>query len=485
MDEDDAELYDAATQAEAGQPAGKTSEEDLLAMTALLQDDDFDQLLESKAPSPLPDSDRLNQSVAVFAGNTQVCPPSPSEKSKEELARAQRLQYKAQGEATWLRKERERREREHNKEMKRYQDLLLNMEQKLKEEQKKTEDIEQKGKGQIFFLNQEKEQMKLRLDKLEEESKARAVKKEAISSTAPTQPAVKSEEKTEERPTKTGDTKLEPRPDRRRLVLKLEKKTEVVVRAFTEISDASPECKCSLLLQTSQSDLQAALSENTNLLTESIRGKLPVVVMADLLTLETFLQSFHHLLAASELGVVTEVCSRVLQTILRSGDSRPLQPCLSIIQLAWTSGLLTPDISGDILSQVSQVVVELQEDMPGPVLRLLFSVLCLVTGDRDHCRELCRQQQGEDCPLRQILSALPGLGEESRAVACEALLDWLQFSTSLSAHRPGWTDNSCPGCTSETIKTLMTLLETQVYSVVSNPPSLEKVKKAPGYFSQY
>ena len=168
---------------------------------------------------------------------------------------------------------------------------------------------------------------------------------------------VKLEGKTDS-PAKTADTKvvLEPQPEERRLVLKVEKKTEVMVRAFTEISDASAECKCSLLLQTSQSELQTALSENTNFLTESIRDKLPEVVMRDLLTLESFMESFHHLLSGADLGAVTECCSRVLQTIIRSGYCQPLQPLLSIIVLAWTPRLLSPDISGDIMTLVSQVV---------------------------------------------------------------------------------------------------------------------------------
>ena len=137
--------------------------------------------------------------------------------------------------------------------------------------------------------------MKLRLEKLEEESKARSVKKEAKSSAAPAPLPVK----VEKSPAKTADTKVEPRSDRRRLVLKMDKKTELVVKAFTETSEASAECKCSLLLQTDQSDLQAALTENTNLLTESVMGKLPVVVMEDLLTLESLLESFNHLYPAT------------------------------------------------------------------------------------------------------------------------------------------------------------------------------------------
>ena len=256
--------------------------------------------------------------------------------------------------------------------------------------------------------------------------------------------------------------------------MKLDKKTELMVKAFTKNSEASAECKCSLLLQTNQSDLQATLFENTNLLTESVMGKLPMVVMEYLLTRESLLESFNHLISSNDLGLVTECCSRLLHQIIKSQDCRALQSCLSIILLAWTPRLLTPDITGDILTLVSQVV-ELLEDVSRPVLRLVFSVLFLVTGDSDHCRELC-SQQSEDCPLRQILSALAELAEDSRAATCEVLLDWLQFSTSLSSHRPGWTDNSCPGCTSETIKTLMTLLETQVYMVVSNPRSLEKVR---------
>ena len=89
-------------------------------------------------------------------------------------------------------------------------------------------------------------------------------------------------------------------------MLKLDKKTELVVKAFTETSEASAEtseasaeCKCSLLVQTNQSDLQATLFENTNLLTESVMGKLPVVVMEDLLTLESLLESFNHLYPAT------------------------------------------------------------------------------------------------------------------------------------------------------------------------------------------
>ena len=494
IERDNNDLLTSLTQAEAtyAAPKAKPSESDLLAMTLLLQEDNFEELLEANPPtSTSPGTDRLNRSLAVFAKDKILpCPASPTvEKSKEDLARAQRLQHKAQGEASWLRKEREKREREHNKEMKRYQDLLANLEQKLKEEKKKTDDIEKKGKGQIFFLNQEKEQMKSRLEKLEEECRAR--KEKVNSSTAPTQPAVKLEEKTES-PAKTVATKvdvssqLEPQPDKRRLVLKVERKTEVIVRAFTEISGASPECKCSLLLQTNQSDLQAALSENTNLLTESIREKLPVVVIEDLLTMESFMESFHHLLSAGDLGVVTECCSRVMQTIIRSQDCQTLQPLLSIIVLAWTPRLLSPDISGDIMTLVSQVVsqvVELQEDMPRAVVRQMFSVMSLVTADPDHCTVLCRQA-ADDCPLRQILPALTDLEEESRAAACESMMDWLHLSTSLD-HRPGWTDNSCPGCTSETIKTLMTLLETEVYAVVTYKQSLDKVESSEGFFSQY
>ena len=479
-------LLNSLSQAEAKHAAPKPCESDLLAMTALLLDDDFEELLEPQPPAPLPGTDRLNRSLAVFARDKiPPCPPSPTvDQSKEDLARAQRLQHKAQGEASWLRKEREKREREHTKEMKRYQDLLLNLEQKLKEEKKKTEDIEKKGKSQIFFLNQEKEQMKARLEKLEEDFRAEKVKED--SSQATTQQAVKM--KVEVKTVDTKEEKVtqpEPQPEERRLVLKVEKKTEVVVRAFTQISAASPECKCSLLLQTNQADLRAALSENSNTLTESIRSRLPAVARQDLLTLESFMESFHDLLSDSDLGVVTECCSRVLQTIIRSGDCQGLQPLLSIIVLAWTPRLLSPDISGDILTLVSQVmsqVVDLQEDLPRVVVRQLFCVMSLVTGDPEHCTVLCRQP-GEDCPLSQILPVLPDLEEESRAAACESLLDWLHLSTSLD-HRPGWTDNSCPGCTSLTIKTLMTLLETEVYAVVANHRSLEKVESGGGYFSQ-
>ena len=211
-----------------------------------------------------------------------------------------------------------------------------------------------------------------------------------------------------------------------------------------------------------------------------------MVVIEVILTLERFMESFHHLLSAGELGVVTQCCSRVLQTIIRSQECQTLQPLLSIIVLAWTPKLLSPDISGDIMTLVSQVVsqmVELQEDMPRAVVTQMFSVMSLVTAHPDHWSVLCRQV-AEDCPLRQILPALTDLEEESREAACESMLDWLHLSSSLD-HRPGWTDNSCPGCTSETIKTMMTLLETEVYAVVTNKQSLDKVESGEGYFSRY
>ena len=167
---DNNDLLNSLCQAEANYaaPKPKPSQSDLLAMTLMLKEDDFEELLEANPPtSKSPGTDRLNRSTAVFARNKILpCPASPTvDKSKKHLARALRLQHKAQGEASWLRKEREKREREHNKEMKRYQDLLANLEQKLKEEKKKTDDIEKKGKAQIFFLNREKEQMKSRLEK--------------------------------------------------------------------------------------------------------------------------------------------------------------------------------------------------------------------------------------------------------------------------------------------------------------------------------
>ena len=93
------------------------AQEELLAMTALMGDDDFLDDFEEEVPGDA--QERLNQTVTVFPGQEEerMKPPKQPEDSHLELVRQEeeklrKLNLKYQGEATFLRGQLSRKEKE-------------------------------------------------------------------------------------------------------------------------------------------------------------------------------------------------------------------------------------------------------------------------------------------------------------------------------------------------------------------------------------
>ena len=110
------------------------------------------------------------------------------------------------------------------------------------------------------------------------------------------------------------------------------------------------------------------------------------------------------------------------------------------------------------------------------VSNIYFLVISLVTVNPEHCQALC--MVGEDCPLRMLTlltRLLDGAGPEVAETACRSLLDWLHLSLSLS-FTPTWTDNTCSRCTSELVRNLVLLVESQVSRVVVHQEGLEEIR---------
>ena len=240
----------------------EVNEEELQAMTALLQDDeDFEDFAPPKTPAP--ETERLNQVMTVFAKKKTPEPEPSSTKVSEvdELAKARRLQQKAQGEASWVRKEMEKNQREFIKERKKYKDEEFDLREKLKDEKKKTADIEKRFESRNFFLLEEQRELKEKVDKLEAVIKKE--KKAEISPRGEDQEVTETEAEIERGPVTAprSEKSSEPATASVKLVLERGNKTGLAVRKFCAIYCAAPaELKCSLLQASTETEVQAVLS---------------------------------------------------------------------------------------------------------------------------------------------------------------------------------------------------------------------------------
>ena len=423
--EDDAALLCAISQVEeeGNKQEEKVSEEDLQAMTLLLQDDDeFEDILKLPPKPPGPEIERLNQKMAVFSKKTPE-PETPSagptnsmtgrSSPSQDLAKARRLQHKAQGEASWLRKEMEKREREFNKERNKFKDEELEWKEKLKEAKKKTADMEKRAESRIYFHEEEKRELKERLEKLEKDTKK--VKELKNLSDARKVIAedrkVKVEDNVSNIKLEGSDQSLDrsmvtaPVPVRSRLVLPAVNREQMSAQMFSRISKtASADLKVSLLLAaTNTAGLTATLRDNLQRQTEAISSELPAL-SSRLDTCLSLVECFGFLLSRHVRAQVTECCSLVLSSMVRTGDCAALQTVLSIIEVVWGPRLLSQDISGDIITRLAEVVEKVEPGLlDSKLAQSIYGVMCLVTVDPNHCPVLCRG--GENCPLRLLPSS--------------------------------------------------------------------------------
>merc|ERR1719219_2226586 len=146
-------------------------QEDLLAMTALIGDDDFLDDLEEEGPGVA--QERLNQTVTVFPGQEEKMKPPRQPDSHADLVRQEeeklrKLNLKFQGEATFLRGQLSRKEQEVEGERQARRKVETELQEKMESDKKLWEEQVAVVKTEKMFLLQELQQLK---DRVRRESK--------------------------------------------------------------------------------------------------------------------------------------------------------------------------------------------------------------------------------------------------------------------------------------------------------------------------
>ena len=357
LDEDDTKAQDTGV-----------DEETLKAMTMMLQDEDFDGFFDPPPESDRPEVERLNQKIAIFKKpEAAPLPPSPVPEPPQDqaLALARRLQHKAQGEASWLRKEMEKREKEFDRERKRLRDQETDLKEQLNEEKAKVSAIEKKSETQSYFFTEEKREMKERLEKYEKDSVKGSQRKNlsdivnsSATKTAPA-PMVDEEKVLEAEPVMVSAR-------RGRLELGSVNRSQLAARTFCTVHHESPaELKISLLGAGHETDIQDTLKDSLERITEEISHQPAAVSLSQLSALHGLVQTFTFLTSSrANRALITESCSRLLQRMITAGDALSAQmvQVIQMVGVAWTPRLLTQDITGDIITRISELVSRVKAD---------------------------------------------------------------------------------------------------------------------------
>ena len=335
-------------------------EDTLNAMKLMIQDDDFDEGF-LDPPPVRPEVERFGRNIVVFSKpDPPPLPPSPVPETQpdEALALARRLQHKAQGEATWLRKELDKREKEFEKERKRLRDKEFGLKDQLNDEKAKVAAIEKKSETQNYFYMEEKREMKERLDKYERDS-LRGGDRKNLSEMVNSSVTLAETPQLETKPVilPASKTRLELRPGNRAMT---------AARAFCSVHhEISDELKIALLGSTCQADIQVVVTKRMEKMIEEINRQPEVVTVSQLATLHGLVLSFKDLTSSRSLrALLTECCSRLLQSMVRTANSQALQ-MVQVIQMvgaAWTPSLLSQDISGDIVTRLSELLDRVKAD---------------------------------------------------------------------------------------------------------------------------
>jgi len=499
-DGDDALLLAASQMVEPVSGAVGPSEEELLAMTAMLEDDDFGledvACLEAAAEEMEQEEERLNQTITVFncpptqatSPNVFRQPPPPTKglvevsKAKDEQERLKKLHLQAQGEASFLRAELGKQSKEIESERISKRKMEAEMKSKLESEKKIKENEISVVKTEKMFLVQEMQQLKEKLKQMETD-----MKKEGTSGGTPRNRKVLSQIKMESNdfPTEKefkerkvqltkSDVETQTRKgNRRKCRLKRSFHSgSVMVQTFAKVSMASSDMKSKVLQQTSKVDISREVSRMVSQLTAEINTALPAAPSStQLSTLETLFSSCGSVLSTQDRTTVTETCSNLLSWIIRTTDCSVLSPTLSLLTVVWSTSLLDQDITAYILSlllELIRTVKTLSKHISPLLINSIFSLLTLICKDPVQAFLLCKQSQ--DCFLSCIFLLLQtslSKAQDVQLSACMGLVNWLLTCSAVS-HSLSWVDNICILCTGDIVRALTLATQGQVRWMIDN-----------------
>ena len=441
-------------------------EEELAAMSAMMEDDDFDdfEMDKKEPPKPLVEKSVVNTALKlpkkpdVFKAPAPFQKPGNSSNSVEEVEKYKKMHVRAQGEASMLRGELEKQSQLHNEDRVRFRKLESNIREQNQEEKKKLQSETAKVKTERDFLMQEMEQLKGKITQLEGDKVKElqelppSKKRRALDPIRPERNSFPSDMDFRKTITnKSSETQTEFK-QRRKCTLKPVDKSKALTLAYSKISRASSDVMKTLFEQPNMSCLRETVSKTLESSLEEISSNLPSLPSSSTLSDLTSMISVYdsQILKESRSGV-TEVCSKILRVMIKAKEIDLLEHILVLVSATWTSELLSQDITSDIFSLLIDLAASnyIMDQMTGVTLKCVFKILSLVTASSEHFKTLCKGPES-DCALSMIIKILHssikhGLTDESAEAGCEAMSSWILFSLSMS-HSPGW-NGTCAHCT--------------------------------------
>ena len=441
-DGEDAELLVAASQADLALPPApsQVDQEDLLAMTALMGDDDFD--LEDMEEDGS-EAERLNQTVTVFAApETFKAPPpklvEPKVQGKKEEEKLKRLNMKYQGETAFLRGQMKKKEEEVEAERVARRRVEGELQERLERERKAREAEVAAVRTEKEFILQEMQQLK---EKVKWSVPAGEGRRGPGSQLA-TQGKGNGFPETCSRPRAVNCVETQTSLARRRVarLARPHSETTAGVRALCSVAPLQAGDKARLLLSCPGPgvawEVEALLDRTLVLLREGGQG---------LEVLQGILDTCGNLVGPEQRTAVTEACSNLLSDIINTKETKLLPEVLALLSSTWAPGLQEQDITAYVLSLLSRLLSLPCLDSPATA-SLLVSLVARVGQDQQQAALLCCQSKDEcflACIPNLVIRAEAGVAAVQEA-ATSSLCSWVLAATSLQPLPPYLA--LCPWC---------------------------------------
>ena len=384
------------------------NQDDFLAMTALMDDDDFLDDFQEETPGVA--QERLNQTVTVFPGQEEKMKPPRQPDSHIELVRQEeeklrKLNLKYQGEATFLRGQLSRKEHEVEGERQARRKVETELQEKLESNKKLWEEQVAVVKTEKMFLLQELQQLKDRVRRESKHSPVPSLPNSQVSKSSqqsglrPSLNPLNSVNEPRARPRATKETQTslaKPRIGRLKLAMSNSRLTSINI---CNLGPLRAENKAGLLMASTNPQLESQVRTVVEKTIEAGKGRQAreSEVGEMLEVLRSVLVSSSDLVTLDLRTSITEFCSNLLSSMIRVKQTEVLPAVLSLLVESWQTTLQDSDVTSFVLSLVVRIITsstKLQESTL--VMDKYFALISQVGSDGEQRGVLCRVGHGED-----------------------------------------------------------------------------------------
>ena len=471
-EDDEMELLMATSQMESQVlGAAVPDEEDLLAMTALMGEDFGEDEWEEEMASQ--QQERLNQTATLFPDscdfNFKAPAPPTQDPSRREEEKLKKLNQKFQGEAAFLRAELKKREQEVEVERVGRRQLEAEAQERLEREQKAREEEVARVKTERLFFLQEMQQLKERLQQQateKEESRTPEVRR------GKSKGYKEEREFYETKPRRLATVETQTVSGAKSRVGRLRRSTtvgEVGVRSLCRVAPLEAGDQSRVLLVTSPVLLRAevtAIVARQLVALKAGQGE----VAPRLKVLQSSLAACPRMVSVEQRTGVTEVCSDLLSSLIKSKESILLPDIMELLCTAWAPALQDLDITEYVLSLLAELLSFARCLLDSPrTVQLLLRLVGRVGEAEEQARLLCQGQ--DDCFVTSLASLLIRAGAGSSEVqeaAARALSHWIIAASSLS-QKPLYLGTSCLSCPGALLAAATHLTKLQVLRLLALP----------------